>query len=397
MDQANLSFVGADSKRVEVALGIEDYKEAGTHGLSLSQLYENKYPTETGKASAFSQFCLGAGIRVRSDPLTGMPATSMNEIMHGGLDKSMGPIVRPDGSDRQGTAGRFLYPEVMLQMINSNLVDNKDAYLAPWEDAIAIKTSVTSPRVDQPNIDVTAPEDSRAQVISQLAEPAIMVSITLGEKAYTIPTKSIGLEIADQALEAMTIDKVGLTLSAQARGERIARIEADMGKMINGDTDYGITATSFVNASTFDSTIPGTNVITQKAWVKWLRANYTKMTVTHILADIDSLLELEARAGRPTVFNDTTSQSNLMDAMYSVENMGLPTPKVLILPTSIVGANQIVGFDAKYAMQQMTNVTASYSAIENFVMRRAVSMRFDHGIALFKIHDDSFTGLTIGA
>jgi len=393
-----LNITDHTGKLAEVDVDLRDYQAAGDANVSLSQYYANKYPTVEGKATAFEQMCAQSGIRVRADETTGVPATSMKEILNGPNEKYAGTIVRPDGSDRNGTAGRLLYPEVMLQLIQANLTESKEDYLQPWESAIALKTTVSSPRVDQPTIDVTAPESSKAQVIGQLAEPAVMVSITLGERAFTIPTKSIGLQIADQALEATTIDLVGLTLASQARGERIRRIEEDMGNIIFGDIDFNINAVAFKLASTFTAeTINGTTPITQRVWVKWLRENYQKMTITHVLADIDTVLDVEARDGRPTVFNDTSSQSNLMDAKYTVENMGLPTPKVLLLPTSIVGANSLVGFDSQYALHEITNVSASYQAIEQFVLRRATAMRFDFGVALFKLFDESFTGLTIGS
>jgi len=397
MDNLKFEVKDISGKRAEVTAGVSDYKAAGDANKSLSQFYADKYPTAAGEATAFEQMCMASGIRVRADKETGMPATNMKEIIHGGIQKQAGTIVRPDGSDRGGVAGRLLYPEVMLQLIQANLTENKEDILSPWESAIALRTSVSSPRIDQPTIDVTAPEGSASMPISQLAEPTTMVSITLGERAYTIPTKSIGLMIAEQALEATTIDLVGLTLASQARGERIRRIEEDMGNIIHGDVDFGINAVPFVNASTFDASIPGTNKMTHRAWVKWLRENYQKMSITHVLGDIDALMDVEDRAGRPTVFNDTSSQANLLNPGYSVENMGLPTPKVLIMPTSIIGANQLVGFDSQYALHEITNVTASYQAIEEFVLRRSIAMRFDHGTALFKLHDEAFTGVTIAA
>ena len=392
-----LIFTDHTGKQAEAGLSVQDYKEAGKANQSLSQLYAAKYPTVEGSATAFEQFCAASGIRVRADKATGIPATSMAEILDDAPTKYAGTIVRPDGSDRGGTAGRLLYPEVMLNLINANLTESKEDYLAPWESAIAMRTTVSSPRIDQPTIDVTAPEDSKAMPIGQLAEPAVMVNITLSERSFTIPTKSIGLQVADQALESTTLDLVGIALASQARGERIRRIEEDMGNIINGDVDFGINAVSFVGASTFDGTIPGTNKFTQRAWVKWLREKYQTMTITHLLCDIDAALDIEARVGRPTVFNDTSNQSNLFDAKYTVENMGMPTPKVLLLPTSIIGADQIVGFDAKYALHEITNVTASYSAIEEFVLRRSVAMRFDFGVALFKMYDQAFSGVTLGA
>ncbi len=396
--EEELPITDATGLQSQVKISLSDYREAGAHKVSLSQLYGAKYPTNKGQPTAFQQLCKQAGIRLKAIPELGLQASSMGEILNGDLPgKHLGSIIRPDGSARQGTAGRLLYPEVMLQLINSNLVENKDPYLVPWENAIALKSSVTSPRVDQPTIDTTAPESSAAQPISQGAEPAIMVSITLGERQYTIPTKSIGLSITDEALQATTIDLVGLTLAAQARGERIRRIEDDMANIISGDTDFNINAVTTANASTFDSDIPGTHFFTQKAWVKWLRANYLKMSITHILCDVDTALAIESRNGRPTVFNDTSTQPNLLDAYYTVENMGMPTPRLLILPSSIVGANTAIGFDASQAMHEITNVSASYQAIEEFVMRRTLAMRFDFGVALVKLYDDAFTGIVLGA
>ena len=391
-----VSFVDASGQRQQVEIDVEHYMEAGDAKLSLSQLYARKFPTEANGPTAFEQMIASAGIRLRADVARGIPASSLKEIMHGSLDKSVGTVVRPNGSERQTTAGRILFPEIMMQMINQTLTESKEDYLQPWENAIAMRTSVTGPRVDQPLVNVTAPESSAAQPISQLAEPAVMINITLGERSYTIPTKSIGLQVADQALEAATLDFVGIMLAAQARGERIRRIEEDMSNIINGDVDFGINAVTFANASTFDSAL-GANKLTHRAYVKWLRANYQKMTLTHILADIDAALDTDSRAGKPTSDTDQSTQANRAPVDYSIENLGLPSPRILLLPTSIIGANRMVGFDSRFALHEITNVSASYSAIEEFVLRRSKGMRFDFGLALVKLYDEAFTGITLGA
>lgn len=396
-ENTNVSFEDFTGQRHEISIDVTDYRAAADNKLSLSQHYSRKYPTRQDQPTALEQMAESAGIRLRADVARGIPASNMHEIMHGSVDKSMGTLVRPDGSDRHTVAGRLLFPEILMQTIQNSLIDNKEDYLTPWESAIALKTSVTGPRVDQPRIEVTAPMNSAAQPISQLAEAATMVSITLSDKTYTIPTKAIGLQVADQALQATTIDLVGLALTNQARGERIRRIEEDMANIIAGDVDFGIAATTFANASTFDALVTGGVVLTHKAYVKWLRANYQKMQVSHILCDIDSALAVDGRTNRPQAFNDSSTQANRVNVEYSIENLGLPAPKLLLLPTSIVGANRLIGFDSRYALHEITNVSASYSAIENFVLRRSTGMRFDFGIALVKLYDEAFTGLTMAA
>jgi hypothetical protein len=393
------SFSDISGKRTEVQLDVLDYRAAADAKLSLSQYYAQKYPTAANEATAFEQFCASSGIRLRADVARGIPASSVKELMHGGVDMQAGTIVRDSGANRHSVTGRILFPEVMMQMVNEALIANKEDYLTPWESAIAMRSSVTGPRADQPLINVIAPESSAAQPISQLAEPATMVSITLNERSYAIPTKSIGLQVADQAMQAATIDLVGIALASQARGERIRRIEEDMANIISGDTDFGINAVTFVNASSFDSTIPSPNAtITHKAYVKWLRANYQKTTITHLLADIDTALAIDARTGKPVAYTGDQSQvANRFPVDYTIENLGLPSPRLLLLPTSIIGANRIVGFDSRFGLHEITNVSASYSAIENFVLRRSTAMRFDYGVMLVKLYDEAFTGLTLAA
>lgn len=388
------SFKGADGKNHEVDIDVTDYLAAADQKLNLSQYYARKYQTTEDQPTAFEQMVSRAGIRLRADETRGIPASSLKEIFNGTMDKSMGTIVRGDGADRQTTTGRILFPEIMLNMIAANLIDNKDDYLMPWENAIALKTTVTGARVDQPRIDITAPMSSASMPVAQLAEPATMVTITLSGKSYVIPSKGIGLAVSDEALQATTIDLVGITMAAQARGERIRRLEEDMGNIISGDTDTGIAATTFVNASTFDSTIPSPNTkITRRAFVKWLRANYQKLSITHVLGDIDAALDLDQYANNP----NGVAGASQFNIEWGVVNLGLPKPQFLTLPTSIIGANRLVGFDKSNALHQITNVSASYSAVENFVMRRATEFRVDSGVLLVKLYDEAFQGLTLAA
>ena len=394
-----VSFVDRISGRQQVDLNTTDYMAAAEKKMSLSQYYATVYPTDENAnsgANTLEQFAASAGIRVRADEARGIPASSMKEIMHGSVDLSAGTIVRPNSNGNTNIAARILFPEVLMQMVNENLVTNKEDYLVPWDNAIAVKSSVVGPRVDQPLINVTAPENSAAQPISQLAEPAVMVSISLGNRSFTIPTMSIGLQVADQALESATIDLVAIILASQARGERIRRLEGDMVNIISGDTDFGINPVTFVNASTFDAGIP-TVPITHKAWVKWRRSKYQTMSLTHMIMDEDTALAVDARTDKPTVLTDLTGDVTRFPGGYTIANAGMTEPTVLILPTSIIGANRIVGFDRSNAMQQITNISASYSAIEEFVLRRSKAMRFDYGIATFKLFDGAFSGLTINA
>lgn len=388
------SFVAADGSRQEVTLDVTAYKAAADAGLSLSQWLEQTYPAASQYGSTFSQFMQSAGMYVSNDPLTGLQAPSLKTVLDGGASIMAGPLTRNDGSARNTVSGRLLFPEVILELMAAALTDSHDDFLGGYNKMIAINTNVTSPRVDQPTIDVTAPEDSRSQGIAQLAEPSQMVTITLAEKSYAIPTKSIGLMISDQALQATTLDLVGLTMTAQARGERVSMVEEQLGAMISGDADWGEAALSSFTAKSLDDSITVAGDVTQSAWIHYLRDNYRKLTIDAIMCDIDTALSIENRANKPTVNTDDPNSARI-DALFSIENLALPRPRVLLLDTAFIGANTIVGIDSRYAIRRTVNVAAAYEAIEQYVMRRAVAFRIDYGEMSKKLYPEAWQMMTL--
>lgn len=394
MNSAKFSFIDAEGTRQEVELDVTAYKAAAENGLSLAQYLEREYPSHPDHGSTFAQFMQSCGMYVASDQETGIRPPSLKAVMDGSAQIMAGALVRNDGSDRHGISGRLLFPQVILELVAANLTENKDDFLAGYDRMVAINTSVTSPRVDQPTIDVTAPEGSRSQPIAQLAEPATMVSITLSEKSFAIPTKSIGLMVSDQALQATTLDLVGLTMSAQARGERIAMVEEQLGAMMNGDSDWGETALSSITAQSLDAGIVAAGNMSQKAWIHYLRDDYRKMTIDAIMCDIDTALAIENRADKPTVNTDDPNSPRI-DALFSVENMALPRPRILLLDTAFIGANTVVGIDSRYAIRRVVNVGAAYEAIEQWVMRRATGFRVDHGEMSKKLYTEAWKKMTL--
>jgi hypothetical protein len=248
--------------------------------------------------------------------------------------------------------------------------------------------------VDQPTIDVTAPQGSRSQPIAQLAEPAVMVSITLSEKSWTVPQKSIGLIVSDQALEATTLDLVGLAMTNQARGERIAMVEEQLGAMINGDTDWGEAALSSITAQSLDATIAASGSLTQKSWIHYLHDNYKTISINWIMCDLDTAMAIENRTGKPTTYTDDPNSPRI-DSLFTISNLAIRPPKIFLLDTSFIGANTIVGIDSQYAIRRTVNVNAAYQAIEQWVMRRATAFRVDYGEMSKKLYPEAWKMMTL--
>lgn len=397
MKQNEVSFRDSSGQQHEVPLDVTMYQEAGENRMSLRQFLNTKYPTTKDQAPAFDQMAASAGLFLRPDNKTGIHPPTMQDVLSGKAVLNAGSAITRDGGAGIATpASRILYPEVVMNLIESELTSSDDPFLAAIEKMTAITSSVTTSRVEQPIINTTGPKDTESQPVSQLTAPPVMMSITVSDSSYRIPTMSVGMEISDEAQRSATLDLVGLALTANANQQAITRAENDLSSMISGNVDMGETAVANVNATTYDSSINGTTKMTQRGWIKWLRNNYRKMNKDWLIMDVDTALEIEGRTGKPTNQSDDPNSPRI-DALFSIENLALPTPRVLLVETGLIGADTVVAIDSRYAIRKVVNVSASYSAIENYVLRRGSALRIDYGYVMKKLYSDAWTKLTIGA
>ena len=388
--ETKFSFVGLDGKRAEGEVSMESYAEASAVGVSLSQLMAQKFPTDEAKnGPILAQALSSIGINIQPDPITGINSTKLSQVM-GKPGMQLGSIVSPDGSGSGTPAGRLFFPEVILQTISAALTEDKGDFFTGYESLLSGTESVNAPEFKRARIDTTAPEGSESQPTAQLAEPAVMVKVTAADTTTQIPTKGIGLLISDQALQHTSFDLVNTIMGAQAHGERVRMVEAQLADVFTGNSDLGMAALPVFNADTLDSSIAASGVLTQKAWVHFLRDNYQRMQVTNIVCNIDTALAIENRTNKPTNQNDDPN-SRRIDSLFNIDNLGLTPPNVFLVSTAVAPANRIYGLDNKWALRRYINVSASYNAIEDFVIRRATAFRVDHGEAVTRLYDDAFT------
>jgi hypothetical protein len=249
-------------------------------------------------------------------------------------------------------------------------------------------------------VSLSKAEAGRSQGTSQLALPPSMLTITTSDKAYRIPSFGIGLEVADQALKATSIDFVAMSLARQAAVERNERAQGYMLQLYNGDidnNDSSLATLGYVDASSsFDAAaVTGNNFITQKAWMKYLMKNGTKRTITHIVTDIDTAMKIETRAGKPVITGDDPNSTRI-DTQFNLMN---PTwaknPQIFLTQDSAWPAATLMGLDKQWAIRRVRNLSASYQAIEQFVMRRSTQMRVDFGEHVNRLYPEAFAGMTL--
>lgn len=400
---ANFSYMAHTEdgpKRVEKEINLTDYKLAHNLGLSLKQ-YLNLTCSDAdvdNYGDAFTQAVQSIGCynKVHGQDL-GLMSPTVAQVMQGipagpmiatAQNASMGSVITaPDGKDNS-PAGRIFYPEIVMDLMRDSLLRNNSDVERGFNSMIALTDNIAGSVYIQPLIDVTTNENVKAQPIGQGTDPAVMVNIKSSQVSRAIPTKSIGLQITDQAAQFSTVDLVATAIAAQSRGERIRMVEGDISTILNGDTDSGVTALAATQLKDYDPAITQAGTVTQKAFLKMLHADYQYLSIDSAIMDIDTYLAFEGRAGRPTVDKDAGTD-NRLNTQIQPMNFSLQDLNILLVDTQVVGANTALFLDSSAALRRVVDVTAQYEAIESFVMRRLNQMRMDYGQHTTRLYDQA--------
>lgn len=389
-------YLDANGDKQALGIDLALVKEAADKGFSVKELINAKFPTNAEKhGTAYEQALEQTNIFVRGDRTAGIRATNFDDILNP-ANEANSPITR-DGVP----ASRILFPIAILDVIEDKLQVNRDTTPNALGQMVAISDSVQGNRFERAVLNFSKPEAARSQPVVQLALPNVMLSITASDKSMSIPSWALGMEISEQALKITTLDLVGLALGRQAKVERNERANGYILKLLQGDTDLSMVALSaiagkVVTATSLDASIASTaGKLTQKAWLKWLSTNSTKRTITHIVTDLATAMAIENREGKPVIVGDNPN-SPRMDTLFSVINPTWPANvKIFLTEDPNWPANTIMGFDKEYAIHKVSSLSAQYSAVEQFALKRSTAMRFDNGELLYRLFDEAFEVLTL--
>jgi hypothetical protein len=398
-----VSFIGRDGERQEVAVQLEDYKAAEDAGLTLPQYMNRKYPTDDHKyGTTFAQMMASCGLIMSEDRNFGLRPPTIKDVLDGKAGINMGAVIeRPDGSQANTPAGRIFFPAVLLDVLESSLRDDRSTYNSTFMQMVAFTRTINSNIYQQVIIDRSAPRGYRSMPIAQMAEPVRMLSITTSQVQRAIPVWSIGIEISKEAQAASTLDLVGIAIREQALEEHSKRLDEDFAGIVNGSVDTGEAGiiTSAVTAQSFDSAIVANGTLTHKAWVKWLLTGRRKRTLDWAVMDVDTYFAVVNRTGRPTQ-NDTSAPANADERLNTIPRFALPgIPgfiNIFVTEDPTFGTNTIVGLDSSKAMRRIVYVGADYNAIEEYVMRKSTAMRMDYSERIESAgYPESFSVMTL--
>lgn len=388
------AFIDAQGATQQVEIDLSVVRAATDNSLSVRDFINATYETNAEKfGDAFSQLCASEGIVLVPQKKYGIRAGSLDAVLNGRPKLEAGAIVKTPSSQ-----ARVLLMPAIGALVEDKLLSDLDMDANAFESLLALDTTIADDWLLWPEVNYAGPEAGRTQVISQLAKPTNMLTLTTSEKSLRVPTFSLGIEWSEQATKYLNLDFITLSITRQVAIERNERAQQNLLAMINGDADVGQGALSAIankvkTAVGLDAA--ATTGITQKAWMLWLYNNSKKRRVTHVITDIAGAMAIEGRANRPNVQGDNPTSPRI-DTTMTVLN---PTwdknvPVYVMDPSSGWPANTVMGIDARYAIQRVTSTNATYQAQEDFVLRRGSAMRFDSGSLSRRLFNDAFEVLT---
>jgi len=389
---SGLIYVDAKGDKQALDLHVGMYAEAAENGQSLKQYMANKFPTNAEKyGTAYEQALEQSGVFVRGDKEHGLRTSTLGDVLN---PKNAAAIVK-DGVP----ASRILFPAVIMDVIEDKLTRDYATNPSALSALVGVEDSIQGDRWERPVLNFSRPESARGGPVAQLAMPNSMLTITASDKSMRIPSWGIGLEISEQAQKSTTLDLVGLAVARQAAVEANERAQGYILSLLNGDSDYSMAALSTFSgkvqtANSFDSTLAAGN-ISFKAWIKWLtqRANYR--TITHVVSDLTTLIALRNMlASEKSTQNPKDNPS--IDIGLSVVNPNWPSQiKFVLTDDPSWPANTIMGVDGRYGVHRVKSLTAQYSAVEQFAMKRSTMLRIDKGEMVYRFFDEAFEVLTL--
>lgn len=386
----SISIIDAAGARQEIDLDVSIYKEAADKRLTVPQLLDAKFPTDASVyGSTFEQVMAASGLYLKGDRKAGIIKATIGEILEpqGGIGAG---VVTRDATPMS----RLIFPAVVEQAMENKLREDTDSDVAIFNSMVALSDDIDGDQYQQPLLDFAVPEAARSQPISQLSEPATMMTLKVSEVSRTIPSFALGMVISEKAFKAATIDFVALSLARQAEVEQAKLIDSYLNSMIAGDVDFGMAALSSVKANTFDSAIVANGTITHKAWIKWLRRNSRIRKIDWVICDVDTYLAIEGRAGKPTVNNDDPNSPRI-DALLNAKNVRIGNVNVFLVESGVLPANAIIGLDSRYAIRKVRNLNANYRAQEQLVMRRGEALRWDWSEMCYRMFDQGWDYLSL--
>lgn len=394
-------FYNTKGELIQANITPEVYKAAHDANLSVPE-YINRQHANDGAdpkyGSVFEQICASEGLSLPGKNPLGMRAASVQEVLDGTAGTISANVAnQKDFGSPFGPASRILFPAAIIALIENVVVKDYATDSIVFEDLIASNLAVPTENFIQPVIDYgtpNGPQLAKAQRIAQFSDAPNMLRFGTSEKNRSLPTYGIGMEFSAQALKATTLDLVALTLNRYILVEKDQRVYQYLSSIFAGDSDLNTGAVAAVTTTTLDTAATG-GVVTHKSWVKFLARKRKLRKITHVIGDIDTYLKVESRTGRPgsNNYDPTLARIDPQAQTYPAQTGFGNDVKWFIVDDAASGgpvpASTVWALDATKGIVRVSNTAASYTAAEEFVLRRTSAMVMHWSEDVYRMFGDA--------
>lgn len=369
MNEQKLSTRDLLARLTENPIGFvgEGYKQ----GLNLSRWLEENSPSEAGDPlDAFERCLREAGIMTRSDPAAGYWASKASDFFNGPVNRTLyteffarqwrkvayGQRAVYLSSD--GTPGSWQRPYADAQQARW---DFQLAPAIPLSELVAITTPIEG-------------QDYRAFYMTysaeqlrtfRLGESAEIPIAKLSDAERTIQLKKFGrgLKATYEQMRRMRVDKLALQIAYMAVQAEVDKVAAALYVLVNGDGNSNTTPTNH-NLTTLDTDATA-GTLTLKGWLafKMKFANPYILT-TGLMTEAVALQLALLNVGSANV---PLANFNAGGQVQALTPINQTSDSVRYGWTSGAPASTIVGFDRRFALEQVTEIGGEIAEMERFI------------------------------
>ncbi len=339
---------------------------------TLSRALEHASPTEKGQMSAFSRMMKAAGIRTKSDPVMGYWASEGDAFLKTPATRALfteffarewrrvafaGPAERAVLLSSDGTPGSWERPY--------------QEGTAKWEQQIAPAIALTE------LVGMTNPISGdlyrslfleyEADQLRQfrVGESAEIPIATISAREHTIHLHKYGrgLRASYEDLRRMRVDKLAFFIRMMAVQSEMDKVAAGLNTIVNGDGNTDTPATVH-NLTTLD-TAATAGTLTLKGWLAFkLKFVGPYVLTTGLMQEAVALQLALLNVGSANV---PLAGANLGGMVQSLTPINTTSDGVRYGWTSDAPALKIVGFDKRFALEQLVEIGSTISEMEKFI------------------------------
>lgn len=356
-------------KANDIALSVDMFKKAQREKLTFSQFLEKVDPSEgygSGeKLDAFERQLKRFGIRVASKEGKGIYASEVEAFY-------------------QTEESKVLFPEYIARTARESLI--ADSILP---ELVAINTPIDS-NVYVPYYVSDQPEEQTKKRVTESAELPLC-EIKGQEHSIKIYKYGRAIKASYEAIRRMRIDMLALHVRRIAMQAGMDKADDALGVIINGDGNTNAATVYRLNADLGGVVANG---LDYKSWLKFLLKFFPYQSTTIIggEAELLQVLTMQFPNVDPLVLLSMIQQGPVQARMQLAQDLFVNYRMVYLKSAP---ANQLVGIDRRYAIEQVTEIGSDIMESEKFIMNQTSVLTISENNGFAKLFNEATKVLTL--